>query len=87
MVTFLKTLALIKEGLKAVVYLIRAVKKYLDDKRQKETQERLEKIKAKVKEAEKITDDTERIKAKAQAACELEKVFNPQSHCDKPHGL
>lgn len=48
---------------------------------QKKESEQMQQAENKIDEANKIENDAERLKAKAEAACEIEKILNPDSNC------
>jgi cell fate (sporulation/competence/biofilm development) regulator YmcA (YheA/YmcA/DUF963 family) len=48
---------------------------------QNKESDRMKDAESKLDEANKIEDDSERLKAKAKAACEIEKTINPDSNC------
>jgi len=67
-----------------VTGLISLVKGWLAKIETDKLKKKLDEAAEKIKKANEIVDDKERLDAKAKAACELEKLANPSSDCDRP---
>lgn len=66
---------------RAVSYVFGVFQAWVERRRQAKELDRMKEAERKLKEANQIKDDEERLKRKAEAACELEKVLNPDSDC------
>lgn len=77
----IQVLTLVKTIWDSVMLLYVAVNEWLVKRRQKKEISKVEEAVDDLKEANKIEDDNERLKKKAEAACKIEQSFNPTTDC------
>ena len=81
MFQLLKILSLVKTILGLVKSFYEWIVAFITKRRQNKEIEEIKKVETKIEEANKIEDEATRLKKKAEAACELEKVFDPNRKC------
>lgn len=78
---FLSALSLLKSMAGLANSLIDLVNSVINKQKQKKEINEVKKSEDKLTEANQIVDDKERLRKKAEAACEIEKTLNPDSDC------
>lgn len=79
--TWIKILSLVKSLWDSASLLISWIYRYFTKKKQQEEIKKAQEAVSEIEEANKIEDDNERLKKKAEAACKLEKSLNPNADC------
>jgi len=78
---WIKLLTLLKFFWEGIASISNAIKSAALKKKQQSDVKKAEDAVSRIEESNKIENTDERLKKKAEAACELEKVLNPNSDC------
>ncbi len=79
---WIKVFSYLKMGWDLLIALYQAWQKRQEEKKQQEVREQQQAAESALEQANQIKDDNERLEAKAEAACKLERSINPRADCD-----
>lgn len=81
---WIKVISMLKSIVDAIKGVVAWIQEWMAKRALAKKHADIEQAGTELKQANEVKDDTDRLKAKADALCRLEKLANPASDCDKP---